>query len=164
MDKIRKFVDNIVEKLSAGILGVMTLLVTWQVITRFVFKAPSTITEALAKYMFLWLVMVTAAYVIGKRDHMNLQFFVNRFSEKTQAMLGIVSEAVILLFVLIVLGYGGGFIALNAMQQMDSALPVPIGVVYLALPACGILSAFYAICNINDLLKKIKAIKQGGQQ
>lgn len=161
MSVIRKGIDKFTELLACTILGIMTILVTWQVITRFVFKAPSTFTEALAKYLFLWLVMVTAAYVIGKREHMSLEFFVGRLSSKGQLICNVVSEVVIGFFVCIVLTYGGGYIALNAMSQNDSALPIPVGIIYLALPIGGILSTIYSILNIVDLVKGEKQIEGG---
>lgn len=156
MQVLRKYIDKFTEVISSCILALMTVLVTWQVITRFVLKNPSTITEALAKYLFLWLVLITSAYVIGKREHMAIEFFVNRFSKKTQIILGIITEIVILFFVAIVLTYGGGYIATNAMSQMDSALPIPVGVIYMALPVSGILSVFYSLCNILDFMKQYK--------
>jgi TRAP-type C4-dicarboxylate transport system permease small subunit len=73
-------------------------------------------------------------------------------------ILGIISELVVLGFVIIVVTYGGGYIAMNAMSQMDSALPIPMGVVYLALPVSGVLSVFYALCNITDSIKKYKTL------
>jgi TRAP-type transport system small permease protein len=160
VDSLRKKIDKFAEILIIGMLALMTLLVTWQVITRFIFASPSTITEALAKYMFLWLVMITASYVVGKREHMRLEFFVNKFSTKMQLICSIFSEVVIFIFLLVVLGYGGGYISLNAMSQTDSALPIPIGIIYLALPICGILSALYSIFNIRDLIKDFH--KEGG--
>ena len=48
------------------------------------------------------------------------------------------------------------------MSQMDSALPVPVGVVYLALPAGGILAAIYCLCNLTDFIKLYKQEKEEG--
>ncbi len=163
MTTLRNILNKITASLSCVILALMTLLVTWQVITRFILNSPSTITEALAKYLFLWLVMIASAYVVGRRDHMNLRILVHRCSPLNQIRLGIISEAIIFIFVLLVLGYGGGYIALNAMVQMDSALPVPVGVVYLALPVGGILAAIYSLCNIVDFIKLYKKEKGGAQ-
>ena len=168
MNQFRKYVNTVTEFLACGILAIMTLLVTWQVITRFVFKAPSTITEALAKYLFLWLVLITAAYVIGKREHMRLEFFVGKLSAKAQVVCNIISEIVICVFTAVVLTYGGGYIAMAAMSQTDSALPIPIGVVYLALPVGGVLSVIYSLCNIMDIIKESKGNKteekEGGKK
>lgn len=163
MTAVRNLLNKITAFLSCVILALMTLLVTWQVITRFVLNSPSTITEALAKYLFLWLVMIASAYVVGRRDHMNLRVLVHRCSPLNQIRLGVLSELIIFIFVLCVLTYGGGYIALNAMVQMDSALPVPVGVVYLALPVGGILAAVYALCNIVDFIKLYKQEKGGAQ-
>ena len=163
MTAVRNLLNKITAFLSCVILALMTLLVTWQVITRFVLNSPSTITEALAKYLFLWLVMIASAYVVGRRDHMNLRVLVHRCSPLNQIRLGIVSELIIFVFVLCVLTYGGGYIALNAMVQMDSALPIPVGVVYLALPIGGILAAVYTLCNLADFIKLYKQEKRGAQ-
>lgn len=153
MNAIRNTLNKVLMVVSSSIMAIMTILVTWQVITRFVLNSPSTITEALAKYLFIWLVMITSAYIVGKRDHMNLQFFINTLSEGKKRILAIISEIVIFIFSTTVLLYGGGYISMNAMTQMDSALPVPVGVIYLALPVGGALCAFYALCNIVDLVK-----------
>lgn len=156
MDQLRNIINKFTEWLACAILAIMTVLVTWQVITRFVFKAPSSITEALAKYLFVWLILITAAYVVGKREHMAIEFFVARYSFKTRTILEIVVEICIFLFAAIVLTYGGGYIAMNAMSQADSALSIPMGIVYLALPVSGVLSMFYSFCNIIDEIKKFK--------
>ena len=163
MGKLRKGIDTFTEFLACGILAVMTVLVTWQVITRFIFHEPSTVTEALAKYLFLWLVLITAAYVVGKREHMRLEFFVGRLSANVQMVCNMISEIVIFFFTAIVLTYGGGYIATAAMSQTDSALPIPIGVVYLALPVGGALAAIYSLFNIADILKEYKESRRNRQ-
>ncbi len=159
MNQLRNIINKCTEWLSCAILAIMTILVTWQVVTRFVFKAPSSITEALAKYLFVWLVLITAAYVVGKREHMAIEFFVNKYSFKTKTILEIIVQVCIFLFATIVLTYGGGYIAIHAMSQTDSALSIPMGIVYLALPVSGVLSMFYSVCNIIDDVKSFKSNK-----
>lgn len=159
MNQLRNAINKFTEWLACAMLAIMTVLVTWQVVTRFVFKSPSSITEALAKYLFVWLVLITAAYVVGKREHMAIEFFVSRYSIKTKMILNIIVEASIFLFAAVVLTYGGGYIAMNAMSQTDSALSIPMGIVYLALPVSGVLSMFYSFCNIVDDVKSLKSDK-----
>lgn len=159
MNQLRNIINKFTEWLACGILAFMTMLVTWQVITRFVFKSPSAITEALAKYLFVWLVLITAAYVIGKREHMAIEFFVERYSDRTKKILDIIVGVCVFLFAAIILTYGGGYIALNAMNQADSALSIPVGIIYLALPVSGMLSMFYSVCNIIDDVKSLKLSK-----
>ena len=154
MNKLRNIINKVTEYLAVFILAFMTLLVTWQVITRFVLKSPSTITEALAKYLFVWLVLITAAYVLGKREHMAIEFFIGKLKQRTQLICNLITEVVIFAFASIVMTYGGGYIALNAMTQTDAALGIPVGIVYLALPVAGVLAMFYSVCNMTDIVKK----------
>lgn len=156
MNQLRNIINKFTEWLACTILAIMTVLVTWQVITRFVFKAPSSVTEALAKYLFVWLVLITAAYVVGKREHMAIEFFVTRYSFRTRAVLESIVEICIFLFSAVVLTYGGGYIAMNAMCQTDSALSIPMGIVYLSLPISGVLSMFYSVCNMVEDIKEFK--------
>ena len=154
MNKLRNIINKVTEYLAVFILAFMTLLVTWQVITRFVLKSPSTITEALAKYLFVWLVLITAAYVLGKREHMAIEFFIGKLKQRTQLICNLITEVVIFAFASIVMTYGGGYIALNA------ALGIPVGIVYLALPVAGVLAMFYSVCNMTDIVKKFKEVKE----
>ncbi|WP_069999978.1 TRAP transporter small permease [Cellulosilyticum sp. I15G10I2] len=156
MQTIRKNLNKIAVSLSIAVMGIMVLLVTWQVITRYVFNNPSTFTEQLARYMFVWLVVINAAYIFGRREHMNIGFVHSKCSPKLQMILSLISELVVLVFVLAVL-VGGGIQAVKlAMPQMDSALPIKMGIIYLALPISGVLTTAYTICNITDLIRRSK--------
>lgn len=160
MNKLRNLINKVTEYLAIVILAFMTMLVTWQVITRFVLKNPSTITEALAKYLFIWLVLITAAYVLGKREHMAIEFFIGRLKQRTQLVFNMITEVIIFAFASIIMTYGGGYIAINAMSQTDAALGIPVGIVYLALPVAGVLAMFYSICNMADIAKKFKEVRE----
>ena len=50
LNKIKHVIDKIFEVISTIILAVMTVLVVYQVITRYVFNAPSAISEILSQY------------------------------------------------------------------------------------------------------------------
>jgi TRAP-type C4-dicarboxylate transport system permease small subunit len=156
VETIRKNLNKVAVSLSIAVMGFMVLLVTWQVITRYVFNNPSAVTEQLARYMFVWLVVINAAYIFGRREHMNIGFVVGKCSPKVQMILNMVTEGVVLVFVLAVL-VGGGLQAVKlGMPQMDSALPIKMGIIYLALPISGFLTTAYTICNIIDLTQKSK--------
>ena len=156
MHTIRKNLNKIAETLSITVIGVMVILVTWQVITRYVFNNPSAITEQLSRYMFVWLVVINAAYIFGKREHMNMGFLISKWSPKAQRIIGITTEVIVLVFMLTVF-VGGGLQSVKiAMPQMDSALPIKMGIIYLALPISGVLTTFYTACNIIDLIRQPK--------
>ena len=69
MKTLRKWINKVVEAFSVVIVAVMVLLVLWQVVARYLLNNPSTFTEALTRYLFVWLVLVSATYAFGSRDH-----------------------------------------------------------------------------------------------
>ena len=63
MENIKNILNKIIEIFCIAIMGIMTILVTWQVITRYFFNNPSVVTEQTSQYLFVWLVMYGSAYV-----------------------------------------------------------------------------------------------------
>lgn len=154
MEKIKSILDKIIEKFCIIIMGVMTLLVTWQVITRYFFNNPSIVTEQTSQYLFVWLVMYGSAYVFGKREHMQISFIRDLASPAIRKIIDIIQEIIITVFVITVMIYGGYFTSLRQMGQVDAALQIPMGVVYSAIPISGIFIIFYAILNITKIAKR----------
>lgn len=150
MSRMRKIVDRVIEAFAVITLSSMVILTTYQVITRYFFNNPSVYSEVLAKYLFIWLVLIVGAYVIGKRDHMSIVFIKEKFNENVQNILNLLIDVIVLIFAVIVLGYGGYLNSVTQFSQTDSILPVSAGFIYLALPISAVLIMFYSVCNIID--------------
>ncbi|MDO5408666.1 MAG: TRAP transporter small permease [Eubacteriales bacterium] len=158
MKKLRSLLDFVAEKISILLFGITIVLVVWQVVARYVFSKPIPWTETLAKYLFVWLVLVNAAYIFGKREHMCIGYFKERMPAKLQLVLEFVIELMILGFALCILTVGGWAALKVGIPQRDAALTISMGYVYAALPLSGILTTLYTVCNIAD---KVKALKGG---
>lgn len=156
MNKLRCLLDKIIMSICVFLFMLMTVVGTYQITTRYIFKSPSTISEELIAYSFAWMSMFAASYVFGKRDHMAMVFFIERFNKKTQLKIGLLSEVVILLFSVGVLVCGGKAITTLTMTQMSPALRVSMGYVYSVLPVCGVITSIYCILNISDIMNKMK--------
>ena len=68
LHSLRKGLDLILSFASAVIFGAMVVIGTYQIVTRFVFNSPSTVSEELLTYSFTWMALLATAYVFGKRD------------------------------------------------------------------------------------------------
>ncbi|MER2063817.1 MAG: TRAP transporter small permease [Alkalibacterium sp.] len=156
MQKLRLSLDKVMRTVNAAVFSILTLLTVWQVLTRYLLNNPSTWSEELASYLFAWATLLGAAYVFGKRDHMNIPILLDKVSLKTQRVLNIIIEVIILVFALAVLIYGGWNITTLTMGQMSSSLPIQMGYFYAAIPISGIFTALYSILNIYDLYTKKK--------
>lgn len=156
MSSLRRILDQILRGAIALLMAGMALNVTWQVITRFVLRSPSSMTEEIARYSMIWLGLLGAAYCAGQRSHLALDLMTMRLKGSPRRALGIFIETVMLLFALVILVGGGGRLVWISLQlgQISAATGVKLGYIYLSLPVSGVLIALYATM---DLIKTIKS-------
>lgn len=100
----------------------MVLLTVYQVIMRYVFKSPSSVSEVLARYCFVWLILLSATCVFGQRDHICITFLKDKLTGSARRTLDIINEIVIIIFSGTILVYGGMVITTMNMLQYDSIL------------------------------------------
>lgn len=153
LHKIRKGIDSVLSGACIVLFAAMVIIGTYQIVTRFVFNSPSTVSEELLTYSFAWMALFSSALVFGKRDHMRMGFLADKMEGTKKKTLEVVIEVLILLFALAVMVYGGFNIMDLTMTQKTASLGIPMGVVYTVLPVSGILIVIYAVLNIVDLCK-----------
>ena len=151
LHKIRKGMNTIVSTICIVLFAVMVVVGTYQIITRFIFNNPSTVSEELLTYTFAWMAIFSSAYVFGKRDHMRMTFVADKLPKEQRKILEIVIELLIIAFAVIVLIYGGFTIMGLTMTQKTASLGVMMVVIYAVVPICGILIAIYGVLNVIDL-------------
>lgn len=163
MQVLRRNLNKLLEFICCTLIALMTVLATWQVISRYVFSRPSTATEELLLISFVWMGLLGAAYIFGKQEHMRMSFIVDKFSEENQVKLKLFSEIVVFIFAALVLVYGGFKMSGLAMAQASPSLKIPMGYIYFALPLSGALTMLYNVMNMSDMvngLKQLKILKQ----
>lgn len=153
MDKAKNILDQILKVVSVVLFIAMVLLTTYQVIARYVFKSPSSISEVLTRYAFVWLIIVSATYVFGQRDHIAITFLRDKFKGMGRKIIDVAIECVIIIFSATIMVYGGFTVTQMNMLQYDSMLNIPTGIVYSIIPICGVLIILYSIYNIIQSVK-----------
>ena len=156
MTDLKNKMIKVLEIVCIALFAFITMVGTYQIVTRYVFNAPSTISEELLTYSFTWLALLATALVFGKRDHMRMSFVADKFKGKTAVIMGIVSEVFTMVFAGVVLVYGGIVITKLTMTQVTASLGIPMGLVYIILPICGVLTMVFNIVNISQLTKELK--------
>lgn len=153
MDKAKNILDQILKVVSVVLFIAMVLLTTYQVIARYIFKSPSSISEVLTRYAFVWLIIVSATYVFGQRDHIAITFLRDKFKGMGRKIIDVAIECVIIIFSATIMVYGGFTVTRMNMLQYDSMLNIPTGIVYSIIPVCGVLIILYSIYNIIQSVK-----------
>src|SRR5690606_33364878 len=143
--EIRRKIDLYLGYVLALIMGIMVINVLWQVFTRFVMGAPSSFTDELARYLMIWVGVLGAAYISGKRMHVAIDILPNRLSKEKQVQLKKFVNFIIILFCFGALVVGGLRLVYITyiLDQHSPALQIPLALVYLIIPISGILIIYY---------------------
>ena len=72
LNNIRKVINTVIKIACILLFGFMVIIGTYQILVRYIFNNPSTISEELLTYSFTWMSLFAAAYVFGKREHMRM--------------------------------------------------------------------------------------------
>lgn len=153
---VKKFIDIVVSSICISIVAIMTFLVTYQVFSRYIFNSPSGVSEVLSRYLFIWLVLFGGAYVFGLREHMSIEYIKQKFPIRVQILFDMFSEFIIMVFTLTIMILGGFNASVRQMWQLDSALQIPMGVIYSSIPISGGIILFYFLYNEMNLYYKLK--------
>ena len=157
---MRKIIDKILEVMCTAIMGYMVLAVCWQVITRFVLKNPSTVTEEILRYLLVWTTMVGGAYAYGRRKHLSINMLAKKLPPRAQKLLDIFVQAVVIAFCVVVMIVGDLRLVETTFNQISSALHLPMPYVYASILVGGVLIIFYAIIFIFEDIKAMRELPQ----
>lgn len=155
MKLIKSILDKILIVICIILFAVMVILVTWQVITRFIFNDPSAFSEELAKYCFVWLGLFGSAFLFGENGHMAMDLLNEKLPKPVRLSVELFIQLIIIAFAAIVFIKGGGAATSLAMGQINPSLHIPMGYLYVGIPVSGIFIIFYAVnCSYLILTKK----------
>ena len=156
MQVLRKVLDKCITSFCVLLFMAMTCIGTYQIVTRYFFNSPSTISEELITYSFTWLSILSAAYVFGQRGHLAMAFVYNKFTGAKRVYLDMFYEILVIITAALLLVYGGYVMAAQNMSQLTASLGVNMGLMYAVLPLSGIIILIYGVLNMIDMVKKLK--------
>lgn len=147
---MKRKLDKVLGSFLVLLLVLMVLAVIWQVVSRYIANNPSSFTEELSRYLFIWIGILGAAYASGQQTHLAIDILPPKLNPPNRIKLRIFINVLIILFSLTVLVIGGAnLVYVNyLLGQFSAALNIPLAAVYLVLPISGILVIYYKINEI----------------
>lgn len=148
-------IDTFTRNALVFLMGLLVVVVVWQVFSRYILNAPSTFTDELARFLLIWVSLLGAAYYSGKNLHIAINVLPARLSPRNRKKLNVLINLIIISFVLAVFVIGGGMLVYYTLAylQLTPTLQIPMGVVYLIGPLSGLLIIYYKLSDILELLK-----------
>ena len=151
MLKIKAGIMRVLSIVIIFLFAFMTVIGTYQIVTRYFFNKPSTVSEELLTYSFTWMALLASAYVFGKRDHMRMGFLADKLTGPARKVLELCIDALTFALAAVVLVYGGISITRLTMIQTTASLRVPMGYIYVIVPVSGILIMILAAMNAVEM-------------
>lgn len=163
MNKLLQLLDRVLAVFCVSLSSFLVFCVVWQVFSRYVLNSPSTMTDEMARFLFIWVGLMGAAYTLGKKRHLAIDLLSIKLENKPAklAVLNILITVISLCFAAIVMVYGGGGLMMKTIStgQVSPALGVQMGFVYAAIPLSGIIMAIYLLRDLVDNLKKFASAR-----
>ncbi|MDJ1160175.1 TRAP transporter small permease [Chelatococcus sp. SYSU_G07232] len=149
---LKNAVDAALRLFIGLIVCVLLAAVVWQVVSRYVLNAPSTITEEVSRYALIWLGLMGTAYAVGQGRHMAFTTLVGALPPQRGALLLRFANLLVLAFASVVMVGGGWRLTYRVFirEQLSSVMEIPMAYVYAVVPLAGVLCVFYAVLALLD--------------
>ncbi len=153
MKKFQERLNQVLEVFLVILMSVLVLDVLWQVFSRYLLSSPSSFTDELAGFLLIWVGVLGAAYVAGRKEHLAIDILIQRSPPARQRFLLYLIHSLIFLFALSVMVTGGFILVYSrfVLQVKSAALQLPLGFVYIVLPISGLIIMFYEVFHMLNL-------------
>lgn len=130
---------RLLHALTGSLMVVLLVTLTWQVFSRYVLKAPSTITEELSRLLLMWLATLGTALGFLGRQHIAFELIADKGPPQRQRVLRNFSDTCVLLFGLLLIIGGSSLVWEKwSLGQTSPVMKIPYVYVYLVLPLAGV--------------------------
>ena len=144
--------NKVLEVTMVILMSVLVINVLWQVFSRYLLSSPSSFTDELAGFLLIWVGVLGAAYVAGKKEHLAIDILLQRSPPARQKRLQYLIHTLVFLFALFVMVIGGVILMYTrfVLQVKSAALQLPLGYVYIILPISGLIIMFYEVFHMVE--------------
>lgn len=154
MDRIFKGLRALLYWVSVVSMSVMLAIIFLQVITRYCFGHTFEWSEELARFLFVWVVFLGSALIMGEGGHLAVQLLPSRLQGKAA---GLVLEVFVNLcsyaFIALLMVQGAKMTSIMTFQT-SPGLGLPMSYVYAIMPLSGALMLLYLA---KDTVRIVKA-------
>jgi len=153
MKKFQHKLNRVLEVFLVFLMTVLVMDVLWQVISRYLLSSPSSFTDELAGFLLIWVGLLGAAYVAGRKEHLAIDILIRKSPPARQKLLLYLIHSLIFLFALSVMVTGGVILMYTrfVLQVKSAALQLPLGYVYIILPISGLIIMYYEVLHIINI-------------
>lgn len=153
LDKLLQKTRSVLYGFSCIAMMVMLVTIFAQVVTRYGFSYTPEWSEELARYLFVYVVFLGSALIMGESGHLAVEFLPNHYKGtafgKFLALLALLCGY---LFVLILLVQGAKMTEVMTFQE-SPGLGISMSYIYAVIPVSAVLMMLYLIRDTLRILR-----------
>lgn len=158
--KIIYFLNNIEGYLCAGMMIVMSIVVFWQVVCRFVLKSSLTWSEEFCRYLLVWISFLGGAYGVRTGAHLGVEAFMLLFPKKVQKVVRIIVDVLCIILCATIMKFGIDIVKTQLLRmQLSPAMRIPMAYMYMSVPVGMFLFIIRYLQKMWDDIKKFNEIE-----
>lgn len=139
---------------SCTLLIVVLLVLTWQVFTRYAFSDPSTWSEEISRYLFVWVIFLSGSYAVQENAHIRIDSVVHLWPVKIRKWVLLLGDCIWLAASVAILIISYRWVKMQAgMGTVSIVLDQPMWYFFAAVPAGYALLIIRLSINIIDKLQ-----------
>jgi TRAP-type mannitol/chloroaromatic compound transport system permease small subunit len=158
-----KYVETLIDifaRLAAFLVIVLSFLVVYDSVNRYFFGGGSVALQELEWHIFDIIFLLGLSYTLKSDKHVRVDIFYSNYSQKTKAIVNIISSLFLILpFTILILYVSYDYIALSYTQNEIS--PDPGGLAYRWIIKSMMVVGFVllGVQSISDIFKNIRRLK-----
>ncbi len=152
MQKLFKFLDFLLVKISMSIMGIMAVLVILSVFLRYFLGIAFVWSEELITFLFIFTTFFGSVLAVKEDDHINIDFFFNRMPVKYKKAFKVFFSFIIIVLQIFIIKTSITWVA-KVGNVYSPGLRIPFTYIYLMLPVSSMIMIIYALLNMIKIIK-----------
>jgi len=155
-------IERIIMFISGILMSIIVVVLFYAVVMRYVFHHPPSWSMELGRYLFLWMVMLTAVLVTREKSHIQIIFLVSMLPNRLRIIWMNIIRLLMIGFCGVMI-YQGLVIYPIVSQAASPSLGISMGWLYLSVPVGGFLMGMYILESVVESIRRI-AKAQGTEE
>ncbi|WP_028324212.1 TRAP transporter small permease subunit [Desulfatirhabdium butyrativorans] len=152
IDKLNRWIG----RACAWLILPLTLIILYEVVSRYIFNAPTRWSNEISQYVLVAIVMLGGAYCLADNEHVSVDIFYRNFTQKTRDIVDMLTCLVVLCFVCAMVwkGADASYDALVQMKRSQTILELPL------FPSMVMVPIGATLLGLQSLVRAIQAFER----
>lgn len=135
MSKVKRFFKDFEKNACVLLLAAILIILTYQVMARYILKTTPSWSEELSRYLFIWVIFLGASYAAQAASHIRIETLNKAWPRAMRKPIMLIGTIVWIIFNLVILYSSGVYTyKIFVSKQISIGVNINMGWAYLAIP------------------------------